>query len=59
MKKFNEMTNQELIRWFVMALNGADFRDPKERKLYDEACDESLTRSKEVQEQIEFIKRVL
>lgn len=58
-EKFNEMTDQELIWWFVMALNGADFHDPEECKLYDEACAESLTRSKEVQGQIDFIIHVL
>lgn len=59
MEKFNEMTDQELIRWFIMALNGADFNDPEDCRLYDEACEESLTRSEEVQKQIDFIKHVL
>ncbi len=59
MKKFNEMTDQELVSWFIMALNGADFSDPEDCKLYAEARIESITRSKEVQEQIEYLIQVI
>lgn len=56
---FSKMTDSELVSWFIMALNGADFNNSEDCAMYDAACDESLKRSKEVQKEIVYLQQVI
>ena len=59
MKKFNEMTDSELVWWFIHFLNGGNWEDPEDRALYEAACDEADTRSEETQKIIAHAHEVI
>lgn len=59
MFNFKEMTNSELVSWFIMFLNGGDWQDPEDQALYEAACDEVGKRDKSLQEDIAYLQSVI
>lgn len=56
---FKEMTDQELIEWFIMFLNGGDWQNPEDQALYKEATDEVENRGEEMHERIAYLNSIL
>lgn len=56
---FKEMTDQQLLRWFVMFLNGGDWGNPEDQALYEAACDEVDKRGESLQKDIAYLHSVL
>lgn len=59
MWNFKEMTNSELVSWYIMFLNGADYSDPESLTEWKAAEAEVATREESVKKDVEYLKSVI
>jgi hypothetical protein len=55
----SEVSDEELIRWYIMFCNGADYRDPISHMEYRMFRKEQENRDKEFNEQVDYIDSVI
>ena len=58
-KPISEVSDHELISWYIMFLNGADYSDPQSQMEYDRFRAEFKNRGKEFNESIDYLDSVL
>lgn len=58
-KPITEVSDQELINWYIMFLNGIDYNDPRFEMEYDMFHAECKNRGKEFNESVDYLDSVL
>ena len=58
-KPITEICDHELISWYIMFLNGADYNDPQSKVEYDMFHAECKNRGKEFNQSVDYLDSVL
>ena len=58
-KTINQCTDGELLDFYVIFLNGCDWNNERDQKIYKEFKEEVPRRSKEFQNKVEYLDSVL
>lgn len=58
-KPITEICDHELISWYIMFLNGADYNDPQSKVEYDMFHAECKNRGKEFNQYVDYLDSVL
>ena len=56
---FSNFSDGELVSWFIMFLNGADYSDPESWEEWKAANAEVEKRSDEVKKEVAYLKEVI
>lgn len=56
---FSNFSDQELVSWFIMFLNGADYTDPESLIEWEAATAEAEKRSDKVKQDIAYLREAL
>ena len=58
-KPITEVCDNDLINWYIMFLNGADYNDPQDKVAYDMFRAECKNRGKEFNQSVDYLDSVL
>ena len=58
-KPITEICDHELISWYIMFLNGADYNDPQSKVEYDMFRAECKNRGKEFNQSVDYLDSIL
>lgn len=58
-KPISEVSDDELLSWYVMFLNGGDFEDEKNQRAYKQFKEHMLSRSQELQDKVAYLEKVI